>query len=426
MAEIQAFRGLRYTPAAGELNELVCPPYDIISETQRQRFLEKNPHNIIRLELPEGGNDRYEIAGRTLKEWLQQGMLAQDTQDTLYLSEMEFTAYGQRKKVRGLICRVKLEPFEKGVVLPHEETLSKAKTDRFHLMSQTFCNFSQIYSLYRDEKNEISSLLSSSEGRGLPLMTCTDAEDTVYQVWPVTDKPVIDAVMKAFEDKKLYIADGHHRYETALKFQEYLRENGQAAQYLGCDSVMMMLVEMGDPGLVVFPTHRLVRNMDGFDPEKLLEKCQAYFEVRRDIPVGQAEKLLDEQYRQQKKAFVFYAGGSSCSLLILKDSQAVRNLLPEMSQAYCGLDVSVLHTLILERILGIDKENMARQINLTYMRDSSEAIQAVCEQKANCAFLLNPTRVEEIQQVALAGEKMPQKSTYFYPKLITGQVMNQL
>lgn len=426
MAEIQAFRGLRYTPAAGELNELVCPPYDIISEAQRQRFLEKNPHNIIRLELPEGGNDRYEIAGRTLKEWLQQGMLAQDTQDTLYLSEMEFTAYGQRKKVRGLICRVKLEPFEKGVVLPHEETLSKAKTDRFHLMSQTFCNFSQIYSLYRDEKNEISSLLSSSEGRGLPLMTCTDAEDTVYRVWPVTDKPVIDAVMKAFEDKKLYIADGHHRYETALKFQEYLRENGQAAQYPGCDSVMMMLVEMGDPGLVVFPTHRLVRNMDGFDPEKLLEKCQAYFEVRRDIPVGQAEELLDEQYRQQKKAFVFYAGGSSCSLLILKDSRAVSNLLPEMSQAYCGLDVSVLHTLILERILGIDKENMARQINLTYMRDSSEAIQAVCEQKANCAFLLNPTRVEEIQQVALAGEKMPQKSTYFYPKLITGQVMNQL
>lgn len=427
MAEIKPFRALRYTAAAGDIAFLTCPPYDIISEEERQHYLRDNPCNVIRLELPKG-DEPYAEAGRTLNSWLARGVLRQDTDPGFYIYEEEFTAYGEKKKVKGFICLVKLEEFSKGVILPHEETLSKAKEDRFNLMKATGCNFSQIYSLYMDEEHSTAKTLDAlSSGR--PRYEFFDGSVT-HRMWLVNDREAIASISADFAGRKLYIADGHHRYETALNYRNWRREQGTATG--GEDYVMMMLVDMASEGLVVFPTHRLVRGLPGggclpgFDAEKLLSDCEGLFEITRYDSLEGIEETIAKPFSRGANAFAFYSGGSGWAQLVLKNADAMENALPDKSEAYRSLDVSVLHSLILERLLGIDKENMANQINLTYTRSLDEALDSVRSGASQCAFLLNPTRVTQIRDVAAAGEKMPQKSTYFYPKLITGLVMRTM
>lgn len=424
MAEIKPFRALRFTDKAGNIASLTCPPYDIISEEQRQKFLAENPYNIIRLELPKG-EDPYTQAGKTLESWLDEEILKCDRDPAIYIYEEEFTAYGKTSKVKGIICRVKLEEFSKGIVLPHEETLSKAKEDRFNLMKATSCNFSQIYSLYMDETGETRRRIDHLSS-GTPRYEFSDGLVT-HRLWIVNDAVAIEAFRSDFAARRLYIADGHHRYETAINYRNYCRENAVWAP--GSEFVMMMLVDMENPGLVVFPTHRLVRGLPDFSPEQVLAGSAAYFDAETLSDRGAVEPRLKADYDAGKKSFVFAAvqdGALAYTLLTLRDPSVMADFLPEKSEASRGLDVSVLHTLILERVLGIDKENMANQKNLTYTRSADEALESVRTGESQCAFLLNPTRVEEIGAVAAAGEKMPQKSTYFYPKLITGLVMNSL
>lgn len=417
MAEIKAFKGMRYTSAAGDLNALVCPPYDIISDSQREKYVEENPCNIIRLELPKGGDERYKEAGKTLRDWLDKEILACDKEDSIYVYEMLFSANGVRNRLKGFVSLVKLVEFSEGIVLPHEETLSKAKEDRFNLMSETFCNFSQIYSLYMDGDGSVYSMIDGCS-KGAPDMEVTDPDGTVHRMWKVSDSGVIKNVTEAFKDKKLYIADGHHRYETALNFHK--KQGTESSGYIA-----MMLVNMENKGLVVFPTHRIVKGLENFNAEKVIEDCKPYFDIAEAPGEERMQAALNQFYDEGKKAFAMYAGCGKCYVMTLKDEGAVKKLLPDMSEAYCGLDVTVLHSLVLERILGIDKENMANQKNLTYTRSRQEALEAVDMDGADCSFILNPTKVSEIRDVAAAGEKMPQKSTYFYPKLITGLVMNK-
>ena len=423
MAEIAPFGALRFTAQAGEIDKLVCPPYDIISDEQRKAYLSVNAHNIIRLELPREGEDPYAQAGETLRQWLEEGALACDGQPALYVYEEEFTHRGQRLRVSGVICRVKLEEFSKGIVLPHEETLSKAKTDRLNLMRATGCNFSQIYSLYHDEEGITAARLAECR-REKPLVELTDGEGVTHRLWMVCNAEVIDAVVRDFASRKLDIADGHHRYETALNYRNERRQQGLAQEGDACDSVMMMLVDLENPGLVVYPTHRIVRDLAHFDEEEVIAACGEFFDIERGLSLSEVSGRLDEAYSAGKKAFALYAGHAA-SLLTLRSDAVMADLLPAASPALRGLDVSILHSLVLERIFGIDKANMANQLNLTYTRVFDEAVDAVDAGQANCCFLLNPTRVSEIRDVAAAGEKMPQKSTYFYPKLITGLVMNQ-
>ena len=399
MAEIRAFKALRFdTEKAGAIEELVCPPYDIISEKQRQEYLYRNPNNIIRLELPKG-DEPYKTAGEVLKKWLDRGILKKDSEDAVYIYEEEFSINGIHAKFKGCIVRVKIEEFSKGVVLPHEETLSKAKEDRFNLMKATNCNFSQIYSLYMDSEHKIINRLDKlSECK--PEIELTDGDEVTHRLWIVTDKDEINAICGDFADKKLYIADGHHRYETALNYRNYCRENGIGDG--GEDYVMMMLVDMEHDGLVVLPTHRLVRDLESFDKEKILNDCKEYFDVSEESDVSNAESKLKELYDEGKKAFAFYSGDKGYNLLVLKDEKVIEKLLPNKSRATQGLDVTVLHTLVLEKIFGIDAENMAKQINLTYTRLFDEAIESVDTGKAQCAFILNPTRVTEIRDVAAA------------------------
>ncbi len=420
MANLYPFRAWRFSAEAGDPATLMCPPYDIISEEQRRAYLERNPHNIIRLELPREGADPYATAGDTVRTWCADGTLVRDTDAAFYVYDLVFEVNGEQKNITGLLAAVELSPFSEGVVLPHEWTLSKAKTDRLNLMKATGFNFSDIYSLYQADTKAILDRTMTGE----PLTDLVDEDGLRHRLWAITDAALIEDIRTVFADTKLYIADGHHRYETALNYKNYRLENDIPMG--GADRVMMMLVDMSHPGLVVFPTHRLIRDLESFDEETLLAACEADFKVERGLALAEAQNKLADAYTRGEKAFVCYTGGNTASLLTLTNAALMDTLLPEESAISRQLDVNVLHSGILERTLGIDKENMAQQINLTYTRVLEEAIDGVNSGAFQCAFLLNPTRVSEIQGVAAAGEKMPQKSTYFYPKLITGLTLNQL
>ena len=426
MATVKPFRGMRYnTEKAGKLSELCCPPYDIISEKERLSYIAANEYNVIRLELPKDGDDVYHSAGDILDKWRAEGVLIHEDKPAVYIYEEEFNAYNKRRSIKGIIARVKIEEFSKGVILPHEFTLSKAKTDRFNLMKATNCNFSQIYALYMDEEHTTLKTIDRLSDRK-PDQKFTDNDHVTHKLWIITDEKVIEKLVNDFADRKLYIADGHHRYETALNYRNYCRENGISKEGDPQDYQMMYLVDMQHPGLVVFPTHRMVRDLESFDKDEVLKGCEEHFDIKKFTSVGNINSELAKQYKQGKKAFGFYCGKGEWYLLVLKDIEVMAKVLPDLSEASQQLDVSVLHSLILEKTMGIDKENMANQINLTYTKFFEEAIMKVDKGEFQCSFILNPTRVTEIRDVAAAGEKMPQKSTYFYPKMITGMVMNDL
>ncbi|MBE6701769.1 MAG: DUF1015 domain-containing protein [Ruminococcaceae bacterium] len=420
MAQIKPFKALRFTNRAGDIRDNVCPPYDIISNEERNELISSSENNIIRLELPRGDNP-YVEAGNTLKKWLDNGVLACDQKDSLYVYEETFVCEGKEYKIHGIICLVKLEEFSKGVVLPHEETLSKAKADRFNLMSETFCNFSQVYSMYIDNEKiidkEVLEILDKT-----PDVDFTAKDGITQKLWIESNPERISKIVKAFEGKQLYIADGHHRYETALNFHKSLVEKGEAVEGDQSGYMMMFLADINDPGLVILPTHRLVKDLDEFSEDEVLEKVSPLFEV---VKIDNVSNIKEDLLKANVPTFAFYTGFDYYYSLKLKDTNAVSKVVVDRSDAYKSLDVTALHTLILEPIFGIDKENMAQQKNLTYTRSIDEAISSVKDGKSQCSFILNATKIHQLKDVALAGDKMPQKSTYFYPKLITGLVMNK-
>ncbi len=417
------FRGLRYS--GKDLANVTTPPYDIISPGEQEEFYNRDRDNVIRLEygyqFPADTDtaNRYTRAAAELRRMLDEGALVRDENPCFYIYEEIFTHAGREMSLKGVIGAVELSEFSEKKVLPHEETLSKAKADRFELMKATGCNFSQIYSLYNDRSGELPKLINELS-KGKPDLSFVAFDGLRQNVWIVSDPEITGRISRLFEGKQLFIADGHHRYETALNYRRYMEEKGAEGDlWKYC---MMFLVDMNDPGLVVFPTHRIVRGIRDFDGEKLVEAVKADFdvtEIRRD----EAVKLLDEN--KEHNAFVLCYGGKSL-LLVLKNGGAMKAALPDKGPEYRSLDVSVLHTLILEKVLKIDKENMAKQINLTYTRDPEEGFAAVDGGQADCVFLLNGTKVSQIKDISLVNEKMPQKSTYFYPKLVTGIVINPL
>lgn len=436
MAKIIPFKGLRYDEKkVGGLENVVTPPYDIISPEQQRAYYEKHPNNVIRLEYGaeyETDNEtdnRYTRAASFLNKWIDEGVLKFEDKQCLYLYEQKFFAIGQELTYRGFVTLTQLEEFSKGIILPHEETLSKAKTDRFNLMNATHANFSQVYCLYIDEEKKINAIIE--EITAVKPDISFKSEDNIEQnLWVVRDDEIIKRVQEGFSDKQLFIADGHHRYETALNFRNKMREENPGWKEDDLfNYVMMMLVDMDDRGLIVFPTHRLVNNVN-MDEVMTVSLLKDNFDIDKIIVDKNPEMLCEAIIRdlimiREKKGFALYFGDEYYYRLSLHDTSVMEKFLPGKSKAYQNLDVSILHTLILDRIFGIDTENLANQSNLTYTRDALEAIKAVQDGSQQCAFILNATKVHEIKDVSLAGEKMPQKSTYFYPKLITGLVMNK-
>lgn len=419
MAVLKPFKGLRYKEKAGSIGQLVCPPYDIISDKQRKAFLNTNTNNVIRLELPREGEDVYKTASDTLSNWLENGILSTENEDCFYIYEEEFEVGGHPYSLKGIIGRVKLTDFDEGVVIPHENTLSAAKEDRFNLMMATGCNFSQVYCLFDDENKKISGKIDVNSSDA-PIHCFTDNEGVTHRLWKTTDTAEITEL---FANKSLYIADGHHRYETGLRYRNTMRELG-AGKDDASEYIMMMLVPIQCDGLIVFPTHRIVHSLIEFNVREILLKLSQYFHIGEMSSSASLEKNLKKEYENNNVSFGFYADGRYY-LLTLKNIDLLEKLLPSLHPTLRNLDVSVLHSLILEDLFGIDKDNLANQKNLKYTRDVSEAIESV-DSGANCAFFLNPTRVSQIAAVGNAGQKMPQKSTYFYPKLITGLVMNKI
>ncbi len=436
MATIKPFKGLRYNiEKVGGLEHVVTPPYDIISDEEQKAYYDKHPNNVIRLEYgaeyetDSELDNRYTRAAAFLRSWIDDGVLQFEDKECLYLYEQRFSFLGQELTYRGFVTLTQLEEFSKGVILPHEETLSKAKTDRLNLMTATHANFSQIYCLYMDETGKIRSMMEQITKSPADI-SFTAENDILQNVWIVRDDAVIAAVQAEFADKQLFIADGHHRYETALNFRNKMREeNPDWKDSDVFNDVMMMLVDMDDPGLVVFPTHRLVNNVK-IDEVMAVSLLKDDFDIDKIIVDSKTSMLCDAIAKdlvalKEKKGFALYFGGEYYYRLSLNDASVMEKYLPDKSEAYRNLDVTILHTLVLDKIYGIDTENLANQKNLTYTRDPIEAIEAVQNGSQQCAFLLNATKVREIKDVSLAGEKMPQKSTYFYPKLITGIVMNK-
>lgn len=419
MAEIKEFRALRFTDKAGKIGELCCPPYDIISAEERLEYLEKNENNVIKLEAPDQTPEGYAGAAAELDRRLKAQVMAQDSVPALYIYEESFAVNGKNYSFRGVSAYVKLHEFSEGIILPHEHTLSKAKSDRLNLLKATGCSFSQIYSLYNNEGGEIPRLIAELSS-GTPDVEFTDGDNVTHRMWIAEKSEKTAELCALFADKKLYIADGHHRYETALNFRRYANENGIANE--NTDYIMMFLVDMQNDGLVVFPTHRIIFGVEGFSSEALLSKAAEYFSVEKTA--ADIEAVLEEEYKNGATAFGYY-DGEATYLLKLKDKAVLARLLPDMGEALRNLDVTVLHSLLLEGILGIDKENLANQINLRYTRATAEAKEGV-NNGADCCFILNPTRVSEIAAVAAAGDTMPQKSTYFYPKLTTGLIINKV
>lgn len=467
MAVVIPFRGLRYNPEkVKDLADVVTPPYDVIDAAAQESYYGRHPYNIIRLEYGKTGpeddetNNRYTRAAAHFNTWLEEKVLVPEARPALYLYEQEFTAGGERKIRSGFICGVGLEPYEKGVVLPHEETIPKHKADRLELMRACRANFSPIFSLYADPEKEVDRALREAVKGAPPDVSFTDEKGEAHRMWVITDPEAIGKVQQAMADKRIFIADGHHRYETALNYKKEQEAqsdsgNGAVAVTSSCctgpepayNYVMMTLVNLYDPGLVVLPTHRLVRNVAGLDKERLIEQLKENFTVE-DYPLEPDRSNFQEflkllagrgQARRgdapaaangaavHRHVFGLYTGEGRLYLLSLIDENSLARLMPaDKSPAWQGLDVSVLHTLIIEKYLGIGGELRAKADHITYTREEEGALAAVDSGEYQLAFFLNPTLVEEVTAVAASGEKMPQKSTFFYPKLITGLVVNRL
>ena len=420
MAEVKPFRGVRYTEAAGKMDDLLCPPYDIINEQQRLGYLAKNPNNIVKIELPvpeEGVEDRYAAAAAALDAWMKDGVLARDPKPSLYVYEEEYTVEGVTKSVRGIISLVKIEEFEKGVIMPHEFTLSKPKADRLNLIQATHTNVSTIYSLYADGERCTESKLDKVTARTPDIEA--DEGGCTHRLWVVDDEAEVAAICGDFNERNLYIADGHHRYETSLKYRNMCREAG-APEGSPCDYVMMMLVSMDEDQFTLFPTHRLIKNAENFDVERFLKGIEENFFVEKHQGTGGIRAALSEYIGTGEKVTAWYVGNDTWYLLrFRRDSDAMEKAMPDSSKALKTLDISILHQLIIDRVMHCNNEDC-----VNYTRVFDEAIDWVNEGQYQCCFILNPARIQDIKDIVDADEKMPQKSTYFYPKPTTGLVMN--
>ncbi len=441
--EVSPFKGIRYNQrVVGDLAQVICPPFDVITPEQQKLYYEENSYNAIRLEFPEPMGDRYQRAAITFQQWLKHGILHIDRVSSFYLHDHHFEYSGKRRVRRGLIARVKLEPWGKGIY-PHEETFSKAKSDRLQLMQACRANFSPLLSLYQGSEQKIASILSEAS-RTKPMIETSvlspsigggqDEGGEAHTLWAITEPEIKRELSQFLSSQPLYIADGHHRYETALTYQQERTQEqsdsfdssviaSEAKQSLtGKETfqyqyVMMELVDFSDPGLVVLPLHRLVRNVAPSILRQLEDQLRNFF-VLESVPLKAGDCQLPAG------SCLGILGLQPGSLVVLKRRRDVslEAVVPgNRSQAYREFDVSILNHIILDKMLGFtSKENVAHTVDL------KEAYQQIKEREYQLAFLLNPPQPEMVKAVADAQDRMPSKSTYFYPKLPAGLVINPL
>lgn len=432
MAEIQPLRGIRYV--GQDLSEVVTPPYDVISEEAQARYYARNPYNIIRLELGRDEandtvlNNRYSRAATMLAEWRTQDILREDSTPRYYCYQQVFTYKGQSYTRTSLLARVRLEPWSARVVLPHEHTMAKPKSDRLKLMEACATNISPIMSLYDDPRGRMRKLLSSYAAHAE--VQIIDEVQEEHRLQAITDEQQIALIQDFFSERRLYIADGHHRYETALNYRdEVLAMRKHLHSDDAVNFVLMALIDLDDPGLLVLPTHRLVSSLSQDALAALSNQQLGQYFMVRELAMGDYPPEVPLQMLAQADGAVpscVICTAEQSWLVSLNEQGKARMEQSGHSPAWNALDVAVAHTLVLEALLGLTADDLAAGTHVRYTRDTLQALQAVQTGEAQVALLLNPTRVRQIREVAEADDRMPQKSTYFYPKLITGLVMNPL
>ncbi|HEX2232607.1 MAG TPA: DUF1015 family protein [Thermoleophilaceae bacterium] len=418
MADVQPLRTLRYEPSAvGSLEAVIAPPYDVIGEEERAALLERSPFNVVEIDLPRSnGGDPYMHARDTLDAWRQQGVMVREGEPALWGLEQEFTGPdGSRRTRRGFFARVRVEDYGAGRIRPHERTHPGPKEDRLKLTRATRANLSPIFSLFPDPDGAAGSALERATAQE-PFQAAADADGTRNSLWRIGEPALIAELQGALADAELLIADGHHRYETARLYADEIGGEGEHRY------VLMLLVSLSDPGLTVFPTHRLLSNLKEPEVQERLGSA-----LKRDFEVERVDRDDLEPPSSDTVAFGYMdAHFKQGFRLTLKDQAIADEAMPGMPEAYRRLDTAVLEALVLRGTLGMSEDDISHLRGLDYAKSLDDARAAVEEGRVDAAFFLRPTPVEQVREVAASGEPMPPKSTYFYPKVPTGLVFNPL
>ena len=430
MAKIAPFRGVRYNPQRLKLDTTVSLPYDRIKGDLQEKYYQLDEHNIARIIKGKAfpgdteTDNQYTRAGKFYEEWLKEAILIRDPKPAIYGYSQEFRLPSGEFATRiALIAALQLTDYEEGIVLPHERTFSGPKIDRLNLLRATTVNFGLIFMVYPGDR--IGEILAAHlNGQPDIDLYAVGETEVRHALWVIDDPQTIAAIQAEMEPKRnLIIADGHHRYETALAYRDEMRQKTPAWEpHMSFNYRMVGLVSMGDPGLTILPTHRLMHSIPNWKTAEFLAKSGEYFEVS---PAEGNDELFSEMAQMAAKEHLFVLfDGQRYHLLRLKDEGVLDRFL-EASRAreWKTLDVSILHELVIERVLGLSKESVKRQENINYIRDAQEGIEAVKSGQAQFVFFLNPTRISQVRACSGVGEKMPQKSTDFYPKMISGLVM---
>jgi uncharacterized protein (DUF1015 family) len=458
MAEISPFRAVRYNAQRVALEKVLTQPYDKITAEMQERYYAASPYNLISIEkgkaLPTDSatENVYARAAKKFGEWVRDGILVEDAEPAIYAYFQNYTLPGtgpgtgpganRRLERRGLIALGRLADYSEGIVFRHEHTLTGPKADRLELLRQTRCQTGQLFLLYEDPTRAVDTILEEA-AKAPPTAEMRDEFDVQHRLWAISDAERVQKIAQLMSAQKLVIADGHHRYETALAYRNECRAKAGRvdpdAPYEKAMWTCFNIYQSGHPGghhegLTILPTHRLVRDVAGFSVEKFVKAASAYFNwyaypfasaSEREESFAEFRHDLERRGRAGH-AIGFYAGAGKFYLLVLRNTAELERLLPDMTAAQRQLDVVLLHRLLLHKCLGITAEKVTAETNVSYEREMERAIAAVDGKKAQVAFLLNPVRVKEVMQIALGGDVMPQKSTDFYPKLLSGLCIYKL
>lgn len=425
MANIKPFRGILYSQSrVGSLKNLLTPPYDVISEKMQSHFYDLSPYNVIRLILGKETkkdnriNNKYTRAQHFLESWLRKDILIRDNKPSIYIYKQIYFHERKRRIRTGFIALMKIEDPHKSRVLPHEYTLQEPKIDRLNLIKKVKANLSPIFSLYYDKKLSISKLLKHPIKKMQPIISI-EIEGVTHQLWRISDRKIINSIKNNMQDKKIFIADGHHRYEVALMYKKILSKKGK--RHTKAYYIMTYFTNLRDGGNVtILSTHRVLKNIGILNEKKILKSLKGIFEISY---FRSLDKLLEVLARDKSRPrFGMYMGKKAYYLLMLKKNVSIPKIIKnEKSPQWKRLDVTILHNIILENLLSLkDTED-----NIKYVKDPKHVVRLVDSKRYKIAFFLNPTKVHQVKEVAERGDMMPQKSTYFYPKLLTGLVINK-
>jgi uncharacterized protein (DUF1015 family) len=435
--ELRPFRGIFYDPIHFEnLFAVLAPPYDVISLQERDIYYQRHPYNVVRLTYGKDepgdtpGDNAYTRAAQYLHTWLRQGVMRRDPEPAMYLCAEEYALPdGIQRERQGLIALCRLEPYERGIVLPHEETSPHPKRMLFDLRSAVEANLDQVFALYADDTGKLQEILAAQRQQAARL-SFRDQDDMRHRLWVIGEPSVLNEIRQVMAANWALIADGHHRYETCLDYQQMMRQSmPHVTGNEWFNFAMMYLTDIHDPGLTILPTHRVLRGLSPAFVNQITACLRDTCEVEAfpcHTPTereAQRQRLVHEMRRRGTGAHVFglYTGEETFWLLTYRGSLATQTPTAEYSGDCTALDVSILHDLLLAKVLRID----VREDIIAFTQDDAAAVDLVARQEYQVAFLLNPTRVEQIVQPAMAGKRMPRKSTYFYPKLLTGIVMHK-